>query len=85
VHAREPFEREAFGRSRRHIALLAEHRFGVRWTVAGVNDPAHAGCFTPAAGVDVVVSAAELIARMVQEEVTAGDSVVALCEPGRGT
>jgi trk system potassium uptake protein TrkA len=66
------------------IAMLAKHRFGVRWTVARVNDPAHRWLFTPEAGVDVVVSAAELIARMVQEEVTAGDLVTLLRLRGGG-
>lgn len=66
------------------IALLAKHRFGVRWTVARVDDPAHAWLFTPAAGVDVLVSAAELIARLVQEEVTAGDLVTLLRLRGGG-
>jgi len=60
------------------IALLAKHRFGIRWTVARVNDPGHRWLFVPSAGVDVVVSAAELVARLVQEEVTAGDLVTLL-------
>jgi trk system potassium uptake protein TrkA len=60
------------------IALLGKHRFGIRWTVARVTDPAHRWLFTPAAGVDVVVSSAELVARLVQEEVTAGDLVTLL-------
>jgi trk system potassium uptake protein TrkA len=60
------------------IARLAKRRFGVRWTVARVADPAHRWLFTADAGVDVVVSSAELVARLVQEEVTAGDLVTLL-------
>jgi trk system potassium uptake protein TrkA len=54
------------------IAQLAKHRFGVRWTVARVADPEHRWLFTPAAGVDAVVSSAELLARLVQEQVMSG-------------
>jgi trk system potassium uptake protein TrkA len=60
------------------VALLAKRRFGVRWTVARTADPAHRWLFEPAAGVDVAVSTAELTARLVQEEVTAGDLVTLL-------
>jgi trk system potassium uptake protein len=66
------------------IALLAKHRFGVGSTVARMNDPAHRWLFTSAAGVDVVVSAAELVTRLVQEEVTAGDLVTLLELRGGG-
>jgi trk system potassium uptake protein TrkA len=66
------------------IATLAKHRLGVRSTVVRVQDPAHEWLFTARAGVDIVVSAAELVARLVQEEVTAGDLVtlLRLHEPG---
>ena len=60
------------------IALLGKRRFDIRWTVARVTEPAHRWLFTPTAGVDVVVSSAELVARLVQEEVTAGDLVTLL-------
>jgi trk system potassium uptake protein TrkA len=66
------------------IALLAKRRLGVRATVARVNDPAHRWLFTPEAGVDVAVSTAELVARLVQEEVTAGDLVTRLRLRGPG-
>jgi trk system potassium uptake protein TrkA len=66
------------------IALLAKRRLRVRSTVARMNDPAHRWLFTPAAGVDVVVSAAELVARLLQEEVTAGDLVTLLELRGGG-
>ena len=66
------------------IALLARRRLGVGATVARVNEPRNRWLFTPEAGVDVAVSTAELIARMVQEEVTAGDLVTLLRLRGPG-
>lgn len=66
------------------IALLAKRTLAVRWTVARVHDPAHRWLFTPDAGVDVVVSSAELVARLVQEEVTAGNLVTLLRLRGPG-
>lgn len=65
-------------------ATIARQRLGVRWVVARMNDPRHAWLFAPAAGVDVVVSTAELVARLVQEEVTAGDLVTLLRLRGAG-
>jgi trk system potassium uptake protein TrkA len=65
-------------------ATLARHRLGARWVVARMNDPRHAWLFGPATGVDVVVSTAELVARLVQEEVTAGDLVTLLRLRGAG-
>ncbi|HET9738334.1 MAG TPA: NAD-binding protein [Solirubrobacteraceae bacterium] len=66
------------------IALLSKRRLRVGSTVARMSDPAHRWLFTPAAGVDVVVSAAELVARLLQEEVTAGDLVTLLELRGGG-
>jgi hypothetical protein len=48
------------------------------------NDPAHRWLFTPEAGVDVVASTSELVARLVQEELTAGDLVTLLRPRGAG-
>jgi trk system potassium uptake protein TrkA len=66
------------------IASLAKHRLGVRSTVVRAQDPSHAWLFTPQAGVDIMISAAELVARLVQEEVTAGDLVTLLRLHGPG-
>ncbi len=65
-------------------ATIARRRLGVRRVVARLNDPRHTWLFEPAAGVDVVVSTAELVARLVQEEVTAGDLVTLLRLRGAG-
>jgi trk system potassium uptake protein TrkA len=66
------------------IALLAKCRLGIGVIVARVADPDHRWLFVPEAGVDVAVSTAELVARMVQEEVTAGDLVTLLRLRGPG-
>lgn len=65
-------------------ATIARHRLGVRWIVARLNDPVHDWLFASEAGIDVVVSTAELVARLVQEEVTAGDLVTLLRLRGAG-
>lgn len=66
------------------VAALAKHHLGVRQVVARVNDPDHLWLFSPAAGVDVAASGAVLLARLVQEEVTAGDLVTLLRLRGTG-
>jgi trk system potassium uptake protein TrkA len=66
------------------IAMLAKRRLGVRRVVALVNDADHAWLFGSDAGVDVVASIADLVARLVQEEVTAGDLVTLLTLRGAG-
>ena len=66
------------------IALLAKRRLGVRTTLARISDPAHRWLFTPEAGVDIAISTAELVTRVVQEEVTAGDLVTLLRLRGPG-
>jgi trk system potassium uptake protein TrkA len=65
------------------IARLAK-QLGIRWVVARMNDPEHDWLFTPEAGVDVAVSTGALVARLVQEEVTAGDLVTLLRLRGPG-
>ena len=66
------------------IALVAKRRFGVPSIVARVGDPAHRWLYVPEAGVDIAVSTAEVVARLVQEEVTAGDLVTLLRLRGPG-
>lgn len=65
------------------IARLGK-QLGIRWVVARMNDPEHDWLFTPEAGVDVAVSTGALVARLVQEEVTAGDLVTLLRLRGPG-
>ena len=66
------------------IALLGKRALGIGRTVARMRDASHEWLFTPEAGVDVVVSTAQLAARLVQEEVTAGDLVTLLRLRGGG-
>ncbi|HET7246980.1 MAG TPA: TrkA family potassium uptake protein [Streptosporangiaceae bacterium] len=65
------------------IARLAK-QLGIRWVVARMNDPEHDWLFIPEAGVDIAVSTGALVARLVQEEVTAGDLVTLLRLRGPG-
>ena len=65
------------------IARLGK-QLGIRWVVARMNDPEHDWLFTPEAGVDIAVSTGTLVARLVQEEVTAGDLVTLLRLRGPG-
>ena len=65
-------------------ATIARHRLGVQWIVARLNEPPHEWLFASQAGIDVVVSTADLVARLVQEEVTAGDLVTLLRLRGAG-
>jgi trk system potassium uptake protein TrkA len=66
------------------IATLAKRSLGISRVVALVNDADHTWLLGPEAGVDVVASAADLVARLVQEEVTAGDLVTLLRLRGAG-
>jgi trk system potassium uptake protein TrkA len=66
------------------IALLGKRALGARRTVARMKDATCEWLFTPRAGVDVVISTAQLAARLVQEEVTAGDLVTLLRLQGEG-
>ena len=52
------------------VTSLARFEFGVPRTIARVNNPKNAWLFTPEMGVDVALDQAELIARLIVEEVT---------------
>lgn len=54
-------------------AGLAKDEFGVARTIARVVDPRHAWLFVPALGVDVALEQADLIARLVAEEMSLGE------------
>lgn len=66
------------------VATIAKHQLGVRWIVARLNDSRHEWLYGHATGIDVVVSTADLVTRLVQEEVTAGDLVTLLRLRGAG-
>ena len=52
------------------VASLARFEFGVRRTIARVNNPKNAWLFTPEMGVDVALDQADLIARLIVQELT---------------
>jgi trk system potassium uptake protein TrkA len=51
------------------VTSLARFEFGVPRTIARVNNPKNAWLFTSAMGVDVALDQAELIARIIMDEV----------------
>ncbi len=60
------------------IATLARFEFGVPRVIARVNNPKNAWLFTPQMGVDVGLNQAELMARLVIEEMSLGDMMTLL-------
>lgn len=60
------------------ITSLARFEFGVRRTIARVNNPKNAWMFTAEMGVDVALSQADLMARLILEELSVGDMMTLL-------
>ena len=60
------------------VCSLARFEFGVPRIIARVNNPKNAWLFTPQMGVDVALNQAELIARLVAEEMSLGDMMTLL-------
>lgn len=60
------------------IAGLSRFEFGVPRTIARVNEPAHAWLFTPEMGVDVALDQADIIGRLIAEEMSLGDTMTLL-------
>lgn len=60
------------------IATLARFEFGVRRVVARVNNPRNNWLFNPSMGVDLGVNQADLMARVVAEEMSMGDMMTLL-------
>lgn len=60
------------------IATLARYEFGVRRVVARVNNPRNNWLFNPSMGVDLGVNQADLMARVVAEEMSMGDMMTLL-------
>jgi trk system potassium uptake protein TrkA len=55
------------------VTSLARHEFAVPRCIARVVDPARSWLFTPEMGVDVALEQADLIARLVAEELSLGE------------
>ncbi len=58
------------------VTSLARFEFGVPRTIARVNNPKNAWMFTPEMGVDVALDQADLIGRMIAEEMSLGDMMI---------
>jgi trk system potassium uptake protein TrkA len=55
------------------VASLARFQFNVPRVIARVNSPKNAWLFTPDMGVDAAINQAELMVRLIQEEMSLGD------------
>lgn len=60
------------------VATLARFEFGVPRIIARVNNPKNAWLFTPEMGVDVGLNQADLMARLIAEEMSLGDMMTLL-------
>lgn len=60
------------------VATLGRFEFAVPRIIARVNDPRNAWMFTPEMGVDVAVNQADILARMIVEEMSLGDMLTLL-------
>ena len=55
------------------VSTLARFEFDVPRIIARVNSPKNAWLFTPQMGVDVAINQADLMARLIAEEMSLGD------------
>lgn len=60
------------------ITTLARFEFNVPRIIARVNNPKNAWLFTPDMGVDVALSQADILARLIAEEMSLGDMMTLL-------
>jgi trk system potassium uptake protein TrkA len=60
------------------VTSLARFEFNVPRVIARVNNPKNAWLFTPEMGVDVALNQAEILARLVAEEMSLGDMMTLL-------
>jgi trk system potassium uptake protein TrkA len=60
------------------VAYLAKHAFHVPRVISRVNNPRYAWLFSPEMGVDVMLNAADILARLIQEEMSVGDMIMLL-------
>jgi trk system potassium uptake protein TrkA len=59
-------------------ASLAKHHYGVRRVIGRVNNPRNAWLFTPEFGVDVALNQADIMAKLIEEEMSLGDMMTML-------
>ncbi len=60
------------------ICSLAREVYGVRRIIGRINSPKNAWLFTPSMGVDVALNHADLMARLIEEEMSLGDMMTML-------
>jgi trk system potassium uptake protein TrkA len=60
------------------IATLAKFEFHVPRVISRVNNPKNGWLFTPEMGVDVAISQADMMARLIAEEMSLGDMVTVM-------
>jgi len=60
------------------VASLARHQYGVRRTIGRINNPKNAWLFTPDFGVDVALNNADIMAKLIEEEMSIGDMMIML-------
>ena len=60
------------------LCYLGRESYGVKRTIARVNDPSNAWLFTDTFHVDVFVNHAEIMARLIEEEMSLGDMMTLL-------
>jgi trk system potassium uptake protein TrkA len=60
------------------ITTLGRFEFNVPLIIARVNNPLNAWLFTPEMGVDMAINQADLMARLIAEEISLGDMVTLL-------
>jgi len=59
-------------------ASLAKHQYGVRRVIGRVNNPRNAWLFTPEFGVDVALNQANIMSKLIEEEMSIGDMMTML-------
>ncbi|MEW6240152.1 MAG: potassium channel family protein [Chloroflexota bacterium] len=59
-------------------ASLARHQYGVERVIGRVNNPRNAWLFTPEFGVDVALNQADIMSRLIEEEMSLGDMMTML-------
>ena len=60
------------------VALQARFKHGVRRVIGRVNNPRNIWLFTPTFGVDVCLNQADVMARLIEEEMSLGDMMTLL-------
>ena len=60
------------------LCYMARQKYGVKRTIARVNNPRNAWLFDAKFGVDVAVNHAEILSRLIEEEMSMGDMMTLL-------